>query len=310
MEARDIPAVVRRRALARGDAGVAWLAALPDWVMFCAQQWSLEIGAVLEGGSEAMVLAVTLAGGTAAILKLAPPSEAWEASLRVLLAAEGRGYVRVLAHDLARGALLMPRLGLRLTQSGLSADAQARCLCETLQLAWCDPPAGTRFQSGAEKAEWLAAFISEGRLQLTAAVGEAAVERALRYAAQRRAAFDPNVAVLAHGDCHPDNALRSPDGQHWQLIDPEGLFIERAYDLGILMREWSADLLQGDAYAASVARCRMLSALTDVPAHAIWQWGFIERLSSGLMLAQLGLDAASREILAVAEQWASQPEPG
>jgi streptomycin 6-kinase len=78
---------------------------------------------------------------------------------------------------------------------------------------------------------------------------------------------------------------------------------EPAYDLGISMREWSEELLAGDALALGKVRCALLHDLTGVDETAIWQWGFIERVSSGLYIMSLGLSDGD-EFLAVADRWA------
>jgi streptomycin 6-kinase len=71
---------------------------------------------------------------------------------------------------------------------------------------------------------------------------------ALSFAEVRRRAFDPETALLTHGDPHACNTLAVPGGgaRRFKFVDPGGLFIERAYDLGILLREWGAELLAGD----------------------------------------------------------------
>jgi streptomycin 6-kinase len=43
--------------------------------------------------------------------------------------------------------------------------------------------------------------------------------------------------------------------------------------------------------------------MTGVPADAIWEWGFIERVSTGLYLLQLGVEDEGRAMLSVAEAW-------
>jgi streptomycin 6-kinase len=112
--------------------------------------------------------------------------------------------------------------------------------------------------------------------------------------------------VLAHGDPHPGNALQVPGGgpRRFKFVDPDGLLIERAYDLGVLMREWTPELLAGDPYALGMWRCRRLAELTGVDAEAIWQWGFMEITSSGLLCTRLGWEDG-REMLAAAEAWAA-----
>ena len=51
---------------------------------------------------------------------------------------------------------------------------------------------------------------------------------------------------------------------HYKFIDPDGLFIERAHDRSISMREWSAELLAADPVASGRKRCALLSRLTGM----------------------------------------------
>jgi streptomycin 6-kinase len=51
------------------------------------------------------------------------------------------------------------------------------------------------------------------------------------------------------------------------------------------MREWSEELLAGDAVTLGRRRCALLGGVAPEP---IRQWGLLERVSSGLLLAQIG----------------------
>ena len=88
-------------------------------------------------------------------------------------------------------------------------------------------------------------------------------------------------------------------------MDPDGLLAEPAYDLGVLMREWSGELLGGDAARLGRERCARLSRLTGVDTRAIWEWGFVERVSTGLFATRVGADHVGTEMLDVAEAWAA-----
>jgi streptomycin 6-kinase len=117
--------------------------------------------------------------------------------------------------------------------------------------------------------------------------------------------------VLVHGDAHPANALlrlgRPGLPPQLKFVDPDGLFCEPAYDLGISMREWSEELLAGDALALGKVRCALLHDLTGVDETAIWQWGFIERVSTGLLLWQLGFRTDAVQHFAIVEAWMAAP---
>ncbi|WP_164017821.1 aminoglycoside phosphotransferase family protein [Pyxidicoccus trucidator] len=308
----DIPDVVRRRALAKGAEGQAWLQELPTRVDTIARQWGLTLSGVMQGGTEAVVVSATTQDGEEAVLKVVMPGlEHSVRELRTLLHANGQGYVRVLRHDEAHSAMLLDRLGPHLSELGLEPAVQIGFSCQTLLEAWREIPDAAGFMSGAEKAESLARFIEDEQAKLATPWPGDVVDTALRFAEARHAAFTPRNAVLAHGDCHSQNTLLVPgEGlRRFKFIDPEGLFIERGYDLGILMREWGADLLAGDAFARGVERCRRLSELTGVEPRSIWQWGFIERVSSGILLRQLGMNPEADEFLSVASVWAAHPDP-
>lgn len=299
----DLPETARRRALADGERGAAWLEALPQLAAELAGDWELSLGRTLEGGTESLAIEARLSDGRAAVLKLTPPGRDPAArELAVLLAAGGRGYAEVYARDLARGALLLERLGPQLAQSGWSVARQIEALCETLLAAWMVPASCEGFQTGAEKARVLADFTTQAWEELGRPCAERTIETALSYARAREAAFDPARAVLAHGDAHAWNALQVPGGGGFKFVDPDGLFIEPAYDLGIAMREWAQDLLAGDPVGLGARRCARLAELTGVEAEPIWQWGFMERTSTGLMALKLGM-AEGREMLAVADAW-------
>jgi streptomycin 6-kinase len=135
------------------------------------------------------------------------------------------------------------------------------------------------------------------------------VEQALSLAATRGAAFDPDGAVLVHGDAHAANTLRAPGGAGFKLVDPDGLFAERAYDLAVPMREWSRELLAGDPVRLGRARCAELARLGGVDPRPVWEWGFVERVSTGLLALQVGREQLGREMLAVAEAFADPRRP-
>ena len=289
-----------------GESGAAWLRDLPDLLDRLASEWQLEIGATLDGGSAGYVGFVTLHTGESAVLKLPIcGQDPARAASRVLLAASGEGYVNVLRHDATSDAMLMERLGPRLESLGLTIEDQIRHICRTLQIAWRAPVQPGEFPNGADKARDLAEFIRKLWRDLDEPCSLGVIETALEFAERRGAAYDPADAVLAHADAHASNTLLVPGSQpmSFKLVDPEGLFIERAYDLAIPMRDWGAELLAGDPLSLGKRRCRLLAELTGVDAQPIWEWGFIERVSTGLLLKSFGFDGEAAEYLSVAEAW-------
>jgi hypothetical protein len=55
--------------------------------------------------------------------------------------------------------------------------------------------------------------------------------------------------------------------------------------------------------------CHPLARLAGVAPVPIWQRGFIERTSSGLLLLKLGLDQLAHEFLTVADAWGGADPP-
>jgi streptomycin 6-kinase len=129
------------------------------------------------------------------------------------------------------------------------------------------------------------------------------VDRARTFAQRRAAAFDAENAYLLHGDAHQWNTLEAGNG--FKLIDPDGVIGEREYDLAIPMRESHEELLAGDPLALGQERCRLLARLTGLDPIAIWEWGFVERVATGLLCM---LEDRKREwgrpVLEVADAWA------
>jgi streptomycin 6-kinase len=127
---------------------------------------------------------------------------------------------------------------------------------------------------------------------------ERAVDHAIACAARRAEAHHDERAVLVHGDVHQWNALEAPDG--FKLVDPDGLLAEPEYDLGIIMREDPLDVLENDPHE----RARWLAARTGLDAVAIWEWGVVERVSTGLLGTKVGLQPVARQMLALADRLA------
>ena len=139
----------------------------------------------------------------------------------------------------------------------------------------------------------------------------ATIEVACEYARSRRDAFDASTAVLIHGDAHPANVLEDlADGspRTFKLVDPDGMRSEPAHDLAIPLRDWSDELLASDPVALGRAWCVRLADRTGTDPQAIWEWAFVERVSTGLFLIQLG-DQLGARLLEVAAAWTGeQPE--
>lgn len=295
-----LPEIVRTKALDVGAEG--WLRDLPKVVAHLEREWSMRVGRTLEGGHEAYVAEVTLADGGAAVLKLLIPHSPDGArhEITALRLINGDGCARLLRSDTHRGAMLLERLGRTMFEVGLPFEQRLEILCTTVMQVWRPAP-DAGLPTGAEKGRWLVDFITEMWEETGRACSERAVAYALACAERRIAAHDDERAVLVHGDAHQWNALEAESG--FKLVDPVGVLAEAEYDVGVLMRGDPVELLQGDP----MDRARWLARRTGLDATAIWEWGAVERVSSGLLCTKLGMQPVAGEFLAAAEHAARQP---
>lgn len=155
--------------------------------------------------------------------------------------------------------------------------------------------AGLWTPTGADRAHQLADFVTESWENLNHPCSGRAIDHALTCAHRRATAHDDERAVLVHGDVHQLNALRAGPG--FKLVDPDGLLAEPECDLGTVMRGDPVELLQGHPSE----RARRLAARTGLDATAIWEWGVIERVASGLHCTEIDLQPLGRQTLAAAE---------
>ena len=294
----QVPEVVRQKALAVGSG--RWLDDLPLLVASVEQEWGIAVDDAYSDSTEAFVAKAICADGTAAVLKLIVPrgGDAAENEIAVLRLTGGEGCVRLLRDDAVRGALLLERLGRSLYELALPIRRRHEILCSTAARVWRPAP-GSGLPTGAEKARWLADFITATWEELDHPCSERVIDHALACAKRRADAYREERAVLVHGDVHQWNALEAHDG--FKLVDPDGLLAEPEYDMGIVMREDPIDLLDGDARE----RARWLGACTGLDASAIWEWGVVERVSTGLLGTKVGLQPVAREMLAAAERVAA-----
>jgi streptomycin 6-kinase len=183
----------------------------------------------------------------------------------VLEAAQGRGYVRLLGYDRDKRAMLLERLR---PFAATFDDVQ-----RALQDAW-EVRADFSFRTAVDKARWLAQFIDEYWEHFDRPVPRAKVDRALELCESRAAAWDPDTAVVVHGDAHAHNVMRRANGE-LAFVDPEPFRCERAYDVAVALR---------------------MQPSADGQPEAVREWHFIERLSTGLQCLRLGYDELSRDL--------------
>jgi streptomycin 6-kinase len=196
----------------------------PPQAAECRRHWGLTGDGGRFPAARHHVERVRLADGTRAVLKLGPPGDPeLDQELDALEWFAGRGGVRVLNLDRARGAALLERAipGTQLRALVPEADDEATAAAAALMRElWRPPPAEHRFPSAREWGRALDGGAAGAYAELCDSMGE---------------------QVVLHGDLHHENVLR--DGDSWIAIDPKGVVGEREYETGALLRNPSSELL-------------------------------------------------------------------
>ena len=135
---------------------------------------------------------------------------------------------------------------------------------------------------------------------------ERVTEYALLCAERRAAVFDPERCVIVHGDAASANAVqvlapRAGAESGFVFVDPDGFLGDPTYDLGVVLRDWCLELLAGDAPSVAHRYCRQMAARTGMDVAAIWEWGFLERVLTGLYVLSITPEDLTRPHLTTAE---------
>lgn len=291
----SVPAVVRNKALAVG--AEKWLENLPQLVADIEREWSITVGAPYPDPTEAFVARATMADGTPAVLKLMIDRPTGDArnEITVLDLTNGEGCAELYRSDVPRSALLLERLGPSLNDLQLPDAQQREILCMAAARVWRRAP-NCGLPTGADKGRALIEFITNMYEELDHPCTQRAVDYAVECAERRIAAHDNERARLLHGDVHQWNTLQANGG--FKLVDPDGLLAEPEYDLGVMLRE---DPPEEDPRA----RAQWLADFCHLDVTAVWEWGAVERVSTGLLCTRVGVQPGGGTMLAVADRVAT-----
>ena len=308
MSRRQVPPMVASKARAAGEIGLKWLDNLDSIVAELEEKWHVTVGETLTGGFHAFVGLAEGEDGRKYVMKVEVPDtteDEFMNGVRALTVAGGSGCGKLYAYDIDRRASLLERLGGVLRTMDYTPDEQMEIICGALVKIWQTPVNGADLPDGAASIGWFRMFIEETWNALHQPCLRKVIDRAAEYLDSREKNLNPSEYVLLHGDAHNNNTLQTLDGQGFRLIDPDGIFYEKEYDLGVLMREWPEEY-RHDPVGEGRRRCAMLSRLTGADEQGVWEWGFLQTVSTSLILLQIGQEPLAREMLAVAERWSGK----
>jgi streptomycin 6-kinase len=215
-----------------------WLEALPQIVVECAEQWSLDLEEPIETPGSLVIPAGDV------VLKLNAPSHFesdTEADALELWA--GSGAVRLVARDDQRRALVMERCvpGTELWHAGVDEIAVIAELLPRLQI---HVSAGQPFRLLADEADrW-----AEDVPRRYADAGEPFERVLLEGALDVYRTVDRAASRLVNQDLHGGNVLRA-EREPWLVIDPKPLVGERELEASGLLRNAEVPSLWLDALA-------------------------------------------------------------
>jgi streptomycin 6-kinase len=245
------------------------------------------------------VIPAERADGSPAVLKFNFPEPESETEAAALAHWNGRGAVRLLAHDPERRALLIERCspGDQLC-SVEDEDEATAAAAQVMERLWRSAPADHPFLLLADRAaRWAVELPS-----LWAGLGRPFERRLIdeAVAACLELGITQGPPVLLHQDLHGGNILRALR-EPWLAIDPKPLVGERAFDAASLLRDrrWR----MAEPGFGTVIR-RRLDALVDrlgLDRERTRRWGIAHALAWGVSGAKVESDmiAAARLLVDV-----------
>jgi streptomycin 6-kinase len=171
-------------------------------------------------------------------------------------------------------------------------------LCDAAAQIWRPAP-DLDLPTTRAKAGWLVEFVTTKWDALGRPCAERTIEHAVACGQRRHTAGTAEQPLLLHGDVHQWNALLAGDG--FKLVDPDGLIGDAEYDLGVVLREDPDEPLAADPLATA----GWMADRYGLDATAIWEWSVIERVSTGLVATEIGLQPVGRGLLALADRLAA-----
>ncbi|WP_346698122.1 nucleoside hydrolase [Catenibacillus scindens] len=306
---RHIPQLVVSRAKSVGTVGEAWLANLDNMVSELEKEWHISVEDALSGGTHALVANADGENGEKYVLKIDMPEDLggeFSKEISVLKTANGKSYTKLYAYDIERKACLLERLGKPIDKLDYTVQEKLQIICMALQKVWELPVENAELITG--DTSWFNEFLESGYEKLNHPCPRKVIEQALVYLKSRTENEKPDEFVMLHGDAHGENTLKSLTGEGFKFIDPDGIFYEKAYDLGVLMREWREEY-EPEPMKAGKERCSYLHHLTSVPEQEIWEWGYIQMVSTAFVMLQIGQEETGHKMLRIAECWNNKSNP-
>ncbi|MFE2279504.1 aminoglycoside phosphotransferase family protein [Streptomyces sp. NPDC059454] len=227
-EVIDIPAeLAAAQEKYNKEAGRAFVAALPDLTAAFLDRWDLRVTGTPMHGVSALVLPVTRADGTHAVLKLQIRDHETDGEPVALRLWDGDGAVRLLDHDEPTGTMLLERLdATRMLAHQDDVHETVLVIARLLAHLHATPAPEHMRRLG----DIAASMLERTPSALTRVPDPAARRLVADCAAAVREVTDEPGDRLLHWDLHDENVLAA-DRAPWLAIDPKPLAGDPGFDL-------------------------------------------------------------------------------
>lgn len=224
-----------------GEAGRAWITALPTLAEECFDLWHLRPDGTPRNGAVALVLPVLRDDGTPAVLKLQPVDDETGGEPAALRSWAGHGAVSLLEADSRTGAMLLERLDAARSLHVVDDDMAALQTLSEILARLVAVPAPTGLRRLADVAGAVLDRVPAAQRRLADPSERRLLEAC---GASLREVLDEPGDRLLHWDLHYDNvlaALPSSGRDRWLAIDPKPLAGDPGFDLyPALWNRWDA----------------------------------------------------------------------
>jgi streptomycin 6-kinase len=261
-----------------GSEGMTWLEELPALVATCEQRWALRVLPPFPNLSYNYVAPAVQAGGREVVLKAGVPNRELLTEMAALRLCHGRGMVRLLVADPAKGVMLLERLRPGTLLVEVSDDERATAIaCQVMQQLWRKLPPEHAFPT---VEDW-AGGLRKLRPHFGGSTGPfppRLVDLAERLFAELLASSaEP---LLLHGDLHHFNILAA-ERRPWLAIDPKGVAGEPAYETGAWLRNPMPQIAtESDLERLLARRVDQLAELLALDRQRITGWGMAQAVLS------------------------------
>ncbi len=266
-----------------GEAGRQFLDELPALIDEAVRRWNLT-GVQPVSNLSYNFVAYALSSTTSptdqprsVVLKIGVPDRELTSEMAALRSFDGRGAVRLIDADAARGMILMERVKPGDLLADLPDDDQATHIAAQVMLKlWRPAPKNQDF---IQLSDWFEGFKKLRRHfnGTTGPLDKTLVERA--ESAVKDFFTEKYTPMLIHGDLHHFNILSSERG--WLAIDPKGVIGPAGYEVGpLLINPWCVKGLSPNLSQITERRIAILSEHLGIERRRILDWGIAHAVLS------------------------------